>query len=322
MLSRVADAIYWMGRYVERAENIARCLDVTLSLMLDTPFEAHGDQWQALISTTGDREEFFKSYDTPDPASVVRFTSLDRAHPNSIVSCLANARENARSVREVISREQWESLNRFYRMIDGAQLDPQDIAGLSGFYASVRQQAALFQGLSDSVWSHDEGWHFMRLGTAIERADQTSRILDVKYFLLLPTNSHINSAYDLVQWSALLSSASAAQMYRQRYHVTSPRHVCEFLIFDNAFPRSIRHCIDRANSALHAISGNPIGYGGYESERLLGRLRSHLAYGTVDDVFGRGLHEYIDDVQGALIRVSASIAEDFFSGRSRSGVNS
>lgn len=322
MLSRVAESIYWMGRYVERAENMARCLDVTMNLMLDTPIDGNDDHWQALISTTGDSDTFNELYATVTPSAVVHFMSTDRRYPSSIVSCLAQARENARSVREIISREQWECLNRFYRMVDNIELDADDIAGLTNFYAAVRQQSALFQGISDAVWSHDDGWHFMRLGTAIERADQTSRILDVKYFILLPTNSHINAAYDLVQWSALLSSVSAAQMYRQRYHVTNPHNVCEFLIFDDAFPRSIRHCVDRANTSLHAISGNPIGYGGYKSERLLGRLRSELAYGTVPEIFSRGLHEYIDEIQQKLNLVSAGICDDFFSGRAQSGRHS
>ena len=314
MLSRVAETIYWMGRCVERAENMARCIDVTLSLILDTPAEASGDHWQALIATTGDQPTFEERYGVASPESVVRFLSTDRDYPNSIASCVAQARENARSVREVLSREQWESINRFYRFVTSAQLDPLDNAGLTSFYAEVRKHSAMIQGISDAVWSHDEGWHFLRLGTALERADQTSRILDVKYYILLPSNSHITAAYDLVQWSALLSSASAAQMYRQRYHVTTPQHVCEFLIFDDAFPRSIRHCVDHANSYLHAISGNPIGYGGYASERVLGRLRSHLAYGTVAEVFTRGLHEYVDDLQADLNQVSTAIAADFFSG--------
>lgn len=314
MLSRVADAIYWIGRYVERAENMARAIDVTLSLGLDTPSDASGELWQALISTSGDKELFTERNGPATQNAVINFLCGDRSHGNSIASCLAMARENARSVREILSREQWECLNRFYRMVDNSQLDSEDTESLSSFFAMVRQEAALFHGLSDVVWSHDEGYQFMRLGTMLERADQTSRILDVKYFILLPENTHIGAAYDLVQWSALLSSASADQMYRQRFHETTPRNICTFLIFDDAFPRSIRHCIDQANTALHAITGNPLGYGGCASERLLGRLRSHLAYGTIDEVYGRGLHQYIDDVQNALIEVCAAVNDDFVTG--------
>ncbi|TVR07865.1 MAG: alpha-E domain-containing protein [Planctomycetota bacterium] len=312
MLSRVAEAIYWMARYVERAENIARFLDVTLSLSLDTPEEARIGHWHALVSTSGDEEWFAQQYGNANQDTVLRFLTSDRAYASSLISSVAQARENARSVREVLSREQWECLNHFYHMVQHHQPTGDDLEALAGFYATVRRQAALFHGMSDHVWSHDEGWQFLRLGTSIERADKTSRILDVKYYLLSSGSPVAGAAFNLVQWSALLSSASADQSYRQRYHETTPDHVIDFLVFDAHFPRSIRHCVDTADHALHTISGTPIGSGSLHSERLLGRLRAQLAYGNAGEVHARGLHDYLDDVQGELNGVSSAVIDDFF----------
>lgn len=312
MLSRVAEAIFWMARYVERAENIARFLDVTLSLSLDTPEEASVGHWHALIATSGDEDWFREHYGVANQHTVLRLLTSDANYPNSLISSVAQARENARSVREVLSREQWECLNHFYHLVQHHQPTGDDLEALSSFYATVRQQAALFHGMSDHVWSHNEAWHFLRLGTSIERADKTSRILDVKFYLLTPGSQVAGAAFNLVQWSALLSSASADQAYRQRYHETTPDHVIDFLVFDAHFPRSIRHCVDEADYALHQISGTGIASGTLTSERLLGRLRAQLAYGDASEVHARGLHDYLDDLQAELNAVSGAVIDDFF----------
>src|SRR6202158_2246094 len=188
MLARVADSIYWMSRYAERAENVARFIEVNLNLMLDLPVGS-AQQWQPLVATTGDAAEFAKRYGAAAATQhdVIEFLTFDHENVNSIRSCLRAARENARSVREIISSEMWEKLNEFYLMVNsadadaGSRTDPQDL------FRSVRMAGHLFTGVTNATMTHNEGWHFCRLGRMLERADKTSRILDVKYFLLLPT---------------------------------------------------------------------------------------------------------------------------------------
>ena len=259
MLSRVADSIYWMSRYVERAENVARFISVNLNLSLDMPGEA-GQQWLPLVVTTGDHDEFQRAVSArPTKENVIQFLTFDHENPNSILSCLRAARENARSVREIISSEMWEHINRFYLMVrDGGTLeavldDPYD------FFDQVRVSGQQFMGVTDATMTHGEAWHFCQLGRMIERADKTSRILDVKYFILLPKPTDVGTPFDDIQWSALLRSASALEMYRQRHGRISPANVVQFLMLDREFPRAVLYCLTRANESLHAISGTPLG---------------------------------------------------------------
>src|SRR5215216_2360888 len=230
MLSRVAESIYWMSRYIERAENVARFIDVNLNLMLDLPVGS-AQQWQPLVDITGDTQEFAKRYGASTQHSVIQFLTFDTDNVNSILACVRAARENARSVREVISSEMWEQLNESYLMVnsaesDGYPTDPQEL------FASVKMASHLFAGVTDATMTHGEGWHFCRLGRKLERADKTSRILDVKYFLLLPTVADVGTTFDDLQWAAVLRSASAFEMYRKRYGRIAPNRIVEFLLLD------------------------------------------------------------------------------------------
>ena len=184
MLSRVADSIYWMGRYVERAENVARFVDVNLNLMLDAPTGVD-QQWQPLVNITGDHEGFTKRYGEATQEKVIQFLTFDRENPNSILSCLRAARENARSVREIISSEMWLQLNQFYLMVNSAAVTTNGHETPHDFFTEVKLASHLFAGVTDSTMTHGEAWHFCQLGRKLERADKTSRILDVKYFILL-----------------------------------------------------------------------------------------------------------------------------------------
>ena len=233
MLARVADSIYWMSRYVERAENVARFIEVNLNLMLDLPAGA-AQQWQPLVATTGDSEEFAKRYDTATQQNVIQFLTFDEENVNSIRSCLRLARENARSVREIISSEMWENLNEFYLRVNsaeaGSRTDPQDVL------RSIKRSGHLFTGVTDATMTHNESWHFCQLGCMLERADKTSRILDVKYFLLLPTAADVGTTSDDIQWAAVLRSASAFEMYRKSHGRIAPERVVEFLLFETGVP--------------------------------------------------------------------------------------
>src|SRR2546428_756171 len=234
MLSRVADSIYWMSRYIERAENVARFIDVNLNLMLDLPVGS-AQQWQPLVDITGDTEEFARRYGSATQQNVIQFLTFDQENVNSILSCLRTARENARSVREIISSEMWEELNRFYLLVNSAASSTGTIE-LTEFFDSVKLSSHLFTGVTDSTMTHGEGWHFCQLGRLLERADKTSRILDVKYYILLPKVSDVDTPFDDIQWAAVLRSASAFEMYRKKFGRIAPRRIVEFLITDQEFP--------------------------------------------------------------------------------------
>ena len=242
MLSRVADSIYWMSRYIERAENVARFIDVTLNLMLDMPVGSV-QQWQPLVDTTGDAKEFADRYGVATQQRVIQFLTHDPDNPNSIRSCLRAARENARSVREVISSEMWEQLNEFYLMVDSTAFDANSLSDPQHLFAIVKMSSHEFAGVTDATMTHNEGWHFCRLGRHLERADKTSRILDVKYFLLLPTAADVGTTYEDIQWAAVLRSASAFEMYRKRHGRMHPERIVEFLLLDREFPRAIQCCL-------------------------------------------------------------------------------
>jgi len=314
MLSRVADSIYWMSRYVERAENVARFIDVNLNLMLDAP-DGAGRQWQPLVNTTGDHEEFAKRCGKATQFNVIQFLTFDRDNPNSIISCLRSARENARSVREIISSEMWLQLNKFYLMVNNAASSQKGIESPAAFFTEVKLSSHLFTGVTDATMTHGEPWHFCRLGRKLERADKTSRILDVKYFILLRSVADVGTPFDDVQWAAVLRSASAFEMYRKRHGRISPRSIVQFLLLDAEFPRAICFCLNAARDSLHAISGTPSGTFRNPPEDLLGQLCSDLACAQVDQIVNEGLHEYLDNLQTRMNRVGVGIYETFLAKR-------
>jgi uncharacterized alpha-E superfamily protein len=314
MLSRVADSIYWMSRYVERAENVARFISVNLNLSLDMPGEA-GQQWWPLVVITGDDAQFQSRVATTTKESVVHFLTFDHENPNSILSCLRAARENARGVREIISAEMWEHINKFYLWLrDGGSLE-EVLDNPHSFFERVSVSGQQFLGVTDATMTHGEAWHFCQLGRMLERADKSSRILDVKYYILLPKLSDVGTPFDDIQWLALLRSASALEMYRQRHGRISPVNVVNFLVLDCEFPRAVLHCLTRANESLHSISGTYTGSYSNLAERRLGQLRAELAYTQAEDVISGGLHEFVDSLQNRLNLIGESIHDSFFAMR-------
>jgi uncharacterized alpha-E superfamily protein len=311
MLSRVADSIYWMSRYIERAENVARFIDVNLHMMLDLPMGS-AEQWAPLVITTGDDVPFTERYGTATQESVMQFLTFDRENPNSIISCLRAARENARSVREIISSEMWEQVNTFYLMVNAAASGGRALESPYDFFSEIKKASHLFEGLTNSTMAHGEGWHFCRLGRLLERADKTSRILDVKYFILLPSAADVGTPFDDIQWAAVLRSTSAFEMYRKRHHLLSPDRIVDFLLLDREFPRSVQYCLIKADESLHAISGTPIGTFRNPAEQHLGQLRAELAYAPVQEILAEGLHEFLDALQTKLNSVGDGIFATFF----------
>ena len=309
MLSRVANSIYWMSRYMERAGNIARVVDVNFRLMLDLP-AGMSVQWDALVRTTGDHDAFSALYPQTTRENVLEFLTFNPENPNSILSCIRAVRENARSVREIISSEMWEQVNKFYLLVTDAAR--QGLNSEEDFFAETKLASHLFVGLAHTTMSHGTAWHFSRLGRTIERADKTSRILDVKYFILLPSVFDIGTPLDELQWMAVLGSASALEAYRQLHGRVSPERAIEFLVLDREFPRSVHYCLTQADRSLHEISGTPAGSFRNRPEQLLGQLRSELDFGQVSDIIGSGLHEFLDTLQARLNQVDSAIYDTFF----------
>ncbi len=308
MLSRVANSIYWMSRYLERAENVARFISVNVHLMLDMgPDNA---QWQPLVTTTGDHVDFNKRYKKDSSEkNVVHFLTFDALNPNSIMSCVYAARENARTVREIISSEVWEEINELYHFVQ-IQSRKRKLEHAQEFYQRVRNSSHLITGLCENTMSHGEGWHFAQIAKMLERADKTARILDVKYFLLLPTLEYFDSPYDAVQWGAVLKSANAFEMYRKNYHRVNYKDVTKFLILDREFPRSIAYCVQSAADSLNAICGDDASM--LPAKVEMQKIQKSLAATNVDTVLANGLHEFIDILQFNLNIVDRAIHQTFF----------
>ena len=313
MLARVASSIYWMNRYIERAENVARFVDANLNLSFELP-DSMPTQWEPLVYTTGDQDYFKEHYGEATKDNVIRFLSFDDEYPNSIRSSLRYARENARTVREIISSEMWRQINNMHlfieEMADGRRRLDRENPG--AFFAQIKNDSHLFCGISDATFSHGDGWSFGNLGRYLERSGQTTRIIDMKYYYLLPSVEHVGTTIDLLQWTALLKSASAFEMYRKSHGQAEPRKIAGFLLFDRYFPRSVSACTNAAAKSLAELTG---GGDATEAERSLGRLQSELRYNTTDRVFEYGLHEYLDDIQVMLNTTGGAIQQQFFPGR-------
>ena len=305
MLSRVGDSTYWMGRYIERAENNARLLDVNVQMLLD--FESRRGEterqfWGPILSTLEDTELFAELHGEFTASAVLDYVTFEGRNPNSIRSCINYARENARAVRDQISSEMWEHINALWLYFQDGSAVRDFRANSHEFYDKVTYASQLFQGVTDATMTHGEAWRFVRAGKFIERADSTSRILDLKYHLILPSGEQVGGNVDISQWMSVLRSCSGMEAYLKiRKGDVTPWGVAEFLICHGEFPRSIRFCVDCLDRMLHEISGTEEGHFANEPERLSGLLRSQLYYATVDGIFRTGLHEYLDGVQERLI---------------------
>ena len=312
MLSRVANSVYWIGRYLERAENIARFIDVNLQMSLDAPI-TFSEQWQPVVTITGDLGPFMERYKVADRQNVIRFLASDPDNPNSILSCITKARQNARSVREIISSEIWEQVIRFYLLVSNRSAAQRALSFSHEFFSDVKLMSQTVAGVADHTMSHGQPWHFLQLGRLLERADNTTRLLDVKYFLLLPSPDQVGGPVDEMEWSMLLRSATAFEMYRKRYGRISPDRVIEFLLLDKEFPRAVLFCLQAAEDSLHAITGSPRGAYSNPAEQRLGRLGAELAYTHVYDIIASGLHEFLDGFQGKLNDLDDALSSTFFS---------
>ncbi|MEQ8819111.1 MAG: alpha-E domain-containing protein [Sumerlaeia bacterium] len=311
MLSRVAESLYWMARYVERAENVARFLDVTNHLSLDLPGTTES-LWEALIAVMADEKPYAERFDAISEANVLHFMVCDTANPNSLISCLRAARENARQVREVITNEMWLQLNTLFHLVRTAA--DQGLPSVTeALYREIIMGSHLFFGLMSGCLPHNEAYQFAQLGRFIERADKTSRIIDVKYFILLPRPSDVGSPIDANQWRAVLKSVSAYETYWKRRARIEPALVIEFLLAERDFPRAVLFCLIRSRDYLQRVlSDMPEAREREESLEIASRLVHELTATPVNELIGRGLHEYIDQMQRDLNALHSGIAERFF----------
>ena len=310
MLSRVADSLFWISRYIERAENIARSIDVNLYLLLDLPGEER--HWESVIQTAGCSRDFYHKYTKATSENVMDFLTLDKENQGSIINCVSAARENARCIRETVTLEMWMVINKFYHRLHETDIKNEMINNPHKFFTEIKEFCQLYVGIQDGTMRHNTGWNFAWLGRMLERADQTSRILDVKYYILLPDVSMVGMSLDTVQWTAVLKSVSAFEMFRKTYANVTPQNVSEFLLLNREFPRSVLYCVEHAERALHKITEHQKTSNGEKSLRVIGKLKSNLEFSTIDEVISDGLHEEIDEIQLRLSHFNAAVRNDFF----------
>lgn len=311
MLSRVAESVFWISRYLERAENVARFVDVNYNLTLGDS-SSLAEQWSPLIYTTGDHELFDEKYGEPSRKNALQFLLFDADNPNSILSCVSKARENARTVREILPSSIWEELNRFYMMVRQASEAGDACRQPYDFCESVRTASQLMIGIKSSSMLHDEAWSFMQMGQFLERADKTSRIVDVQYFLLLPRVQDVGSSIDIVRWSSLLKSADALDMYRRIHGRIVPEKVAEFLILDPQFPRSMRFCVNRVQDCLVSMRKYDPLREELACEKLSSQLTNRLDTVAIAEIIEQGMHAFIDQFQGAINSLGNVVHADFF----------
>lgn len=309
MLSRVADSVYWMYRYMERAQSMARFIDADFNNVLQNP-DDQDRVWKSLIAVTGDKGVFEQHYDTYSRDQIIKFLTIDERYVNSVFSSLKAARENARSIREIISSETWEAVNSLYlRVKEYAQKG--EVEDLLDLGKELREGGYSFTGMFYSTMNRGEAWHFARMGMLTERADKTSRILDVKSYILMP-QAQVGGAFDRMQWGALLKSESALEMYRKKYRAIEPRSVIGFLLFDEEFPRSVRHCCRYVYESLKALC---LEIGSAPDSEVIDtthELLRDLDFSHLDEVLNTGMHQYIDHLQSRINLIGLKIHQQYF----------
>jgi uncharacterized alpha-E superfamily protein len=313
MLCRTANELYWMARHIERAENTARLLDVTYRMSL-LPYEAiePGLTWDdpshVPTMTSGLATAFYERFPQLSAESVLRYMILDARNSSSIFCCLRAARESARAVRGAITSEMYEDLNSAWLEMRGQNYDNIQTSGVSEFLGWVKMRSHLFRGVTFGTMLRNEGYHFIRLGTHIERGDNTARILDVKHHTLLPAAAEVGGAVDYYQWGALLRSVSGFESYRKIYSdVITPRRVAELLILRQDMPRSLHSCMNFINDTLAVLCDDS----STEIRRASGELHAKLRFARTDDIIQFGLHEYLMEFLDRISDLGDEISSHF-----------
>ncbi|NVM78362.1 putative alpha-E superfamily protein [Duganella sp. SG902] len=309
MLSRTADHLFWMARYTERAENTARMLDVNVQTsMLPQSDEENAEGWRALLGISELQHAFDQKYQSLEGREVIDFMVRDPGNPSSIVACLTAARENARAVRGTLTTEVWEIQNQTWLDMqrrltsDLLETDP------SKFFEWVKYRSHLSRGVTLGTMLRDEAVHFIRLGTFLERADNTARILDVKYHGGAPESGESMSQRDFYYWGAMLRSVSGFEIYRKVYRdVITPARIAELLMLRADMPRSLLACMDEVVSNLHEVRNDVSA----DTERFAGRLRAELQFGKIEDILAEGLHDTLTRFLADIYELGNRVSRDF-----------
>jgi uncharacterized alpha-E superfamily protein len=302
-----------MSRYVERAENTARVLDVAwrMSLLVKEP-DLQDQEWFAPLNITGTLFPFAGRHNEVCAREVLHFLAMDPENPSSIYACARQARENARAVRGSITSEMWEVLNATWLEMQHMDEDKMESRGVSAFFDWVKERSHLFRGVTFGTMHRDDAYAFARMGTHIERADSTARILDVKYHILLPSVKDVGGAVDYYQWSAVLRSVSAFEAYRKVYRdVITPLKLAELLMLREDIPRSLRFCLKQVSDTLAQVKNAQSD----DTVRAAGEILSALKYGRISEIFAGGLHEYLTEFLESTQALSSGIQRSFFSSR-------
>jgi len=308
MLSRIADSLYWMSRYLERADGTARLLEINLTHLLEAEDALpEAAEWMPLLNICGHEALYAESTGGSEPsaARVTEFMTRDPENPGSIRTSLRLARENARVVRDRISKETWEAMNEVWLRSEDRLRHPPG----PDYFRWLRSEVARFHGLTVGTMMRGEPFGFYLLGFFLERADMTCRLLDVKYHLLLPDLAKIGSPLDYYQWAALLRSLSGFEAYRRKHHQLRPIDVAEFVVLDPDFPRSLRFAVDRMQQALLAIGPAA---GNSEALGAVAELVELLEKQDAASLFHRGLHEFLTDVLDGVSRLHEALRGEYF----------
>ena len=309
MLSRVAASLYWMSRYLERAEHTARLIDVHLTQMLD---HAGGDEnlrWQRLLSSL----HTLQPTGEVDAYSITRTLTFDELNASSIVSCIVSARENARQVREQISSEMWEQLNRLFLKVKQTSMEQIWHAEPHIFLKRVKENIYLIQGMTDATMNHSEGWHFIRVGRFIERATATAALLDTHFSVYLTEHTEYESEpLDYLSWVELLRSCASFESYC-KVHTAAirPAQIAEFLLLNAESPRSIRFACAMMQGELQAISKATGARNPGRIERLAGRLRATLDYDQIEEILSGDIHNYLRSIQSQCALIHSGIYQAY-----------
>jgi len=295
MLSRTADSLYWFSRYVERADYLARMLEAAMRLSsLPIRREDAENEWASALSTAGCLADFESLYDRVSPAKVTRFLAFSKRNPTSIRNCLRIARRNARQVRTALTAEMWDTINSAWLELNRLDFDNMDASAMARFLEWVKEISLRIDGSGYRTMLRNDAYWFSRLGVYIERADNTARILDVKYHLLLPDNERVGGPLDYFQWAAILRSVSALTSYHWVYRENvKPWLVADLLILKDEMPRSLSSCYENLVRYLDAIA---VAYGRQgPAQRLARGVRTRLQNAKMEDIFQNGLHEFIQE---------------------------
>lgn len=309
MLGKTAGGLFWMFRYLERSENNARLLDAGFRIALTRSASA-SEEWKSVLRTTGAVTEYDARHDVYESRKVIDFLLRDPANPSSVISIMKAARDNARLVRTALTREAWEATNEAWMTLKELLDQPVVEQDLPDALGTIRKQNALVRGATHGTMMRNDGYCFTQLGTFLERADNTARILDVKYYMLLPSIAQIGSSLDNVQWETILRSVSAQRAY---HWLNGPQvtaaNIAEFLILQRQMPRSLAYCAQQTDDSLRFLQEE---YDvEHESCRLARSLHQRLRNGDINAIFEDGLHEFIEDFLVRNNTLAARIEQDY-----------